>query len=445
MVRMQTGKNPYESSTICLNPKMKHTDLSIIIPVLNDGTTIAVILDIIKELFEEETFTYEVIVVDGGSTDNTFQIAKDKGAKVFIQKQAGYGSALKEAIRLARGQYIITMDADFSHNPYIVKRLFSQRHSAHIVIASRYIRKGLANTSFFRRILSVALNRFLSFGLSLPIRDISSGFRLYNAEVFKEIDFAERDFSVLSEILVQAYMNGFQVKEIPFHYQPRYKGRSPAEIIKFGLGFLRVFLRNWKIRNSISSSDYDERAFYSRIPMQRYWQRKRYKIICSLIGGGYQKNILDAGCGSSKILQAFSQTIGLDINFKILRYNYPLGNPLVNADIRNLCFKDGCFEVLICSEVIEHVEQDERIFSEFKRVLKDNGILILGTPDYSKRSWIVIEWLYSKLIPGGYSDKHISHYSRAALVAKIEKLGFKLENYSYILGAELICKFTKVS
>ncbi len=418
-------------------------DLSIILPTFNEAANISILLDKIKEIFESLNYSYEIIIVDAGSRDNTFQIAKDKGVCVFIQEHPGYGGALKDAIKVARGEYIITLDADFSHNPYIIKRLYSCRDTAHIVIASRYIRGALANMPVSRQILSVILNRFLSFALSLPLKDISSGFRLYHAEIFQEIDFSEKDFNVLVEILVKAYMHGFKVKEIPFHYQPRSKGKSHARIIKFGWGFLRTFLRMWKARNTIAAADYDERAFYSRIPLQRFWQRQRYKVICSFVG--CSSRILDAGCGTSKILGALPQAVGLDINFKKLRYNLSLGNPLVNADIRKLCFKDACFDEVVCSEVIEHLKPEDCIFQELKRVLKKNGVLILGTPDYSRFSWLAIEWLYKRLIPGGYADEHISHYTRSDLVQRVKNLGFKLESYQYILGSELICKFVKIS
>jgi ubiquinone/menaquinone biosynthesis C-methylase UbiE len=334
------------------------------------------------------------------------------------------------------------MDADFSHNPYIIKRLLSERYSAHILIASRYARGGFANMPFTRKILSVMLNSFLSFGLSLPVRDLTSGFRLYNSEIFKEVDFSEKNFDVLVEILVKAYMNGFRVKEIPFHYQPRTKGRSHAKVFRFGLDFLKTFFRLWKIRNTINSVDYDYRAFDSRIPLQRFWQRQRYKIITNF--AGYENRILDVGCGSSRVLSALSQAIGMDINLRKLRFNLSIGNLLVNADIGNICFKDSYFDVVICSEVIEHLKKENNIFLELRRVLKKGGILILGTPDYSTYSWNLIEWLYKKAVPNGYVDEHISHYTKKELVQYMENIGFKLKTYQYILGCELICKFEKI-
>jgi len=418
-------------------------DLSIIIPTFNESANIATLIDKIREIFESSVRDYEIIVVDAGSSDNTFQIARDKNVNVFIQKSLGYGGALHDAVKSAKGKYIITMDADFSHNPYIIKRLFSMRDTAHVVIASRYVRGGLANMPLLRRILSIILNKFLCFGLSLPLKDVSSGFRLYKSEIFDEIDFSEKNFSVLVEILVKAYMHGFVVKEIPFHYQPRTKGKSHAKILTFGLDFLKTFLKMWRARNTIASADYDNRAFHSRIPMQRFWQHQRYKIICSL--AGYQKSVLDVGCGTSKILAALPQAIGLDIRFNKLRYNLAIGNKLVNADIKEMCFKDGVFDVVICSEVIEHIGREYQIFQELTRVLKKDGALILGTPDYSTFSWNFIEWFYKRIIPGGYADEHITHYNKKELVMLMKNIGFKLESYQYILGAELICKFVRAS
>lgn len=418
-------------------------ELSIILPAFNEAENIGGIIDKIKEIFQASNYEYEIIVVDAGSKDVTLDIAKKRGASAFVQQHPGYGGALKDGVAKAKGRFIITMDADSSHNPYIIKRLFNLRASSHILIASRYVKGGLANMPLSRLLLSKTLNGFLSFALSLPVRDLSSGFRLYSADIFQEIDFSERDFNSLVEILVKAYMNGFKVSEVPFHYQPRSKGRSHAKIIRFGIGFFKTFLKMWRLRNTILAADYDDRAFDSRIPMQRFWQRQRYKIIFSLLN--QRRRILDAGCGSSKILGALPQAIGLDMNFKKLRYNLSLGNTLVNGDVRNLCFKEGAFDEIICSEVIEHLKEEDSIFIELGRVIKKDGFLILGTPDYSRWSWVLIEWLYKKIIPGGYADEHITQYTRARLTQKLLSFGFELDSYRYILGSELICRFRKIS
>src|SRR4029077_16655525 len=78
--------------------------------------------------------------------------------------------------------------------------------------------------------------------------------------------------------------------------------------------------------------------------------------------------VLDVGCGSSRIIGS-GQMVGLDIVLAKLRYARRYGNPLVHGSIFALPFKDGVFDSVICSEVIEHVAADERVFSELERVL----------------------------------------------------------------------------
>ena len=69
---------------------------------------------------------------------------------------------------------------------------------------------------------------------------------------------------------------------------------------------------------------------------------------------------------------------------------------------------------MLCSQVIEHVPKDSPILDELCRVLAPGGRLVLGTPDYANWQWVYIEKLYG-LVPGGYKDEHISHYTNAEL------------------------------
>src|SRR5690606_22591091 len=111
---------------------------------------------------------------------------------------------------------------------------------------------------------------------------------------------------------------GRRIAEIPFHYQPRGQGRSHADIVQFGLDYLWLFFQMWRLRNSINFPDYDWRAHDSRIPLQRYWQRRRHAIIL-----GYTPpavSTLDVGCGSSKILASLPHAVGVDMRFEKLAF-----------------------------------------------------------------------------------------------------------------------------
>jgi len=416
-------------------------DLSIILPVVNERENLQVLLPRLGNVMGREGLSFEIIVVDGGSADGTPEAAAALGARVMREHRPGYAGALETGFAAAQGDYVLTLDADLSHEPDFAAKLWRARTQADIVIASRYTRGGAAYTEFSRRLLSGLLNLFMRRALSIPVRDMSSGFRLYRRDVLTGLELKGRNFEVLEEILVRAYAQGFSVGEVPFTYFPRESGSSHARLVRFGLDLLRSTLKLWLLRNSISSADYDERAFYSPIPVQRYWQRRRHRITTFWARGA--DRILDAGCGSSVIIQSLNNAIGMDVNFAKLRFLRRRGIPLLRGSSFALPFKDRSFECVISSQVIEHIPYDEVLFGEMWRVLRPGGILIIGTPDYATLGWQIVEPIYGALMPGGYRDEHITHYTRERLTGILTRYGFVHEETAYIARSELIMRFRR--
>ena len=416
-------------------------DLSILLPVVNERDNLLVLIPRITAVIQREGLDFEILVIDGGSTDGTQQTATELGARVIAERRRGYAGALETGFAEARGDYLLTLDADLSHEPDFVAKLWRARTQADIIIASRYTRGGVAYTDFLRRFLSRVLNLFMRRALSMPVWDLSSGFRLYRREALKGLVFQGRNFEVLEEILVKAYANGYSVFEVPFTYFPREAGRSHARLFAFGWDLMSATFRLWRLRNSIASADYDDRAFYSVIPLQRYWQRTRHRITTFWVRGA--QRILDAGCGSSMIIQSLNNAIGMDLNPAKLRFLRRLGIPLLRASAFALPFKDGSFDCVISSQVIEHVNFDEVLFQEMWRVLEPGGTLVVGTPDYATLGWRIIEPIYGRLMPGGYRDEHTTHYTRESLTSALVRQGFVPEEAAYIARSELIMRFRK--
>ena len=416
--------------------------VSIVIPALNEGRNLRLLLPRLhRAVSDSGVQEYEIIVVDGGSTDDTIEVATDLGTRTVRQEEPGYGGALRAGFQVVNGEYVLTLDADLSHDPDFIRPMWEARREAEIIVASRYVPQGSAQMPFIRKVLSLILNKVFTKGLSLPLHDISSGFRLYRSSTIKNMSLESTDFDVLEEILIRCYAQGWRIKEIPFRYLPRQRGDSHINLLKFGYAYLRTFRRMWELRNSIHCADYDDRAFDSRIPPQRYWQRTRYRIITEFAAGAGAS--LDIGCGSSRILSGLEQVVGADIELKKLRWARKYHKPLVAASIFDLPFSDAAFDCVVCSEVIEHVAGSDMPFLEMRRVLKGGGRLILGTPDYGRLSWRIIESLYHGLIPGGYADEHVTHYTRHKLVRFMEKLGFIFTDSEYVLGSEMILLFIK--
>ncbi len=416
-------------------------DLSVLIPVLNERDNLVALLPRLHRVLAQLGCTYEVVVVDGGSADGTVEAAEGLGARVLVQRAPGYGGALREGFTAASGAYVLTLDADLSHDPDFIVKLWRARERADVIIASRYVKGGVAYMPLNRKLLSRVLNRFFALGLGLPVRDMSSGFRLYRASVFAGLRLQGRNFDILEEVLVKAYSEGWRVVEIPFTYYPRDAGSSHARVVAFGLDLLRAFARLWGLRNSLESADYDERAFYSRIPVQRYWQRQRHRIITAMARGAGRT--LDVGCGSSVILQSLNDAIGIDILANKLRYMRQYGVPLVRGSILALPIRDASVDCVVCSQVMEHLPADQTVFPELLRVLRPGGLLIVGTPDYDTVGWRTIEPLYRMVVSSRYQNAPITHYTRASLAELAARYGLTMVERAYVLRSELIVAMRK--
>jgi SAM-dependent methyltransferase len=289
-------------------------------------------------------------------------------------------------------------------------------------------------------LLSRVLNRFFAFGLGVPLQDLSSGFRLYRRSALAMDEVRARDFDVLPEIVIRAYTNGWQVKEIPFRYEPRVHGSSNARVIPFGVAYLKTFRRLWATRHDVKAADYEDRAFDSRHFPQRYWQRRRHR----LIGEFVREPTLDLGCGSSRLLGTLpAGSVGLDILTGKLRRSRRFGRPLVRASALRLPFGDGAFACVVSSQLIELVSPAEDALGEWARVLAPGGRLILATPDYGRRRWRFLGALYSRIVPGAEGTPPLARYSRSRLVDAVQARGLTLEAVREILGAEMVLVFRK--
>ena len=106
-----------------------------------------------------------------------------------------------------------------------------------------------------RALLSQVLNRFFAWGLGVPLRDLSSGFRLYRKSALTMDEVRARDFDVLPEIVIRAYASWWRVREIPFRYEPLVHGSSNARVIPSGVAYLKTFRRLWASRRGMAAAE----------------------------------------------------------------------------------------------------------------------------------------------------------------------------------------------
>ncbi len=225
-------------------------DLTVVVPTLNEEGALRLVLPRLKAVFAELGLRGEILVVDGRSKDATVAVAEAGGARVLTQAGRGLGGALREGLLSARAPWAAVVDADGSHPPEVLARMWAKRGEADLIIASRYVPGGSAAMGPVRQVLSRSLNAVARLVLDLPARDSSGGFRLYRAELVRAAcaDSAANDFTVQQELLVGMLARGGKVLEIPFRYEPRLDGASKASALRLAPAYVRMLLklRGWR-------------------------------------------------------------------------------------------------------------------------------------------------------------------------------------------------------
>lgn len=224
---------------------MKKLELSLVLPTYNEEESIKQVLDGIKK--ELEGLTYEIIVVDD-STDRTPDIVRSAGdsrVRLFHrEKKSGLGSAYVMGFSKANGKFIISMDADGSHNPRYIKIFLSKISDCDVVIGSRRVEGGVRSDPLLRHVLPKFASAAYRVLLGSPVSDITSGYRVYRRSMLEGLDISDlpSDFSFQPAILMMLLKAGAKAKEVPIVFQKREAGRSKYRL-KDLIGNLKFFLK----------------------------------------------------------------------------------------------------------------------------------------------------------------------------------------------------------
>jgi len=184
------------------------------IPAFNEEKTIGEVVE--KSL----QYADKVIVCNDGSTDNTEEKAKEKGATIINHKKnLGYGAAiisLFEEAKKQNAEIMITLDGDGQHNPEQIPTLVSAltENNVDVVIGSRFLDKN-ANSPGYRKTGIKIITSASNFGTNFKVSDSQSGFRVYSKNAIDAIHPTEEGMSVSTEILLKASNKGLSVVEVP--------------------------------------------------------------------------------------------------------------------------------------------------------------------------------------------------------------------------------------
>jgi dolichol-phosphate mannosyltransferase len=223
-------------------------DLSIIIPMFNEAENAETTLNRVEEALASFRGTYEIIVVNDGSLDNTLDILnrlaeQDGKLKVVsYSKNAGRGMALRKGFKESSGEIIVSIDADLSYHPnYIIDFVETLRAEQDIdfVLASPYMPGGgVQNVPALRLYISKLGNKILRFAMPNRIYTSTGIFRAYRKRVLESLELESDGKELHLEILSKALALGYRVKESPAILTSRKKGKSKFKFRKTAISHL---------------------------------------------------------------------------------------------------------------------------------------------------------------------------------------------------------------
>ncbi|MFA6580860.1 MAG: polyprenol monophosphomannose synthase, partial [Paludibacter sp.] len=224
----------------------------VIIPTYNEKENIENIIRVVFGL----PLTFNVLVIEDGSPDGTAAIVKklqvEFPSRLFMierKGKLGLGTAYIAGFKWALEhdyQYIFEMDADFSHNPEDLPKLYDAcaNQGADVAIGSRYVTGvNVVNWPMDRVLMSYMASKYVRFILGVKIADTTAGFKCYRREVLETIDLDKirfKGYAFQIEMKFTAFKCGFTLKEVPIIFINRVLGTSKMSGGIFGEAFLGV-------------------------------------------------------------------------------------------------------------------------------------------------------------------------------------------------------------
>lgn len=213
--------------------------LSVIIPLLNEEESLPELTDqIVKSISGMEINNYEIIFVDDGSTDSSFEVIKDLRQKnnrihcIKFRRNYGKSAALAVGFQRAKGKYVITMDADLQDDPAEIPNLIKKLQQGYDLVSGW---KKKRFDPITKTIPSKFFNYVTSKVTGVKLHDFNCGLKGYRSAVVKSLHVYGEMHRYLPAL---AHFDGFKVTEIEVHHHPRKYGTTKFGLSRFIYGFL---------------------------------------------------------------------------------------------------------------------------------------------------------------------------------------------------------------
>jgi glycosyltransferase involved in cell wall biosynthesis len=225
-------------------PKMKIDVISVVLPCLNEESTVAVCVNKAQSAIKKLGYQAEVIIADNGSTDDSIQRATDAGAVIVKESEKGYGYALRAGIDASSGSIIVMADADNTYDLSELSEFLNPiiEGKADFVIGNRFANITKGAMPFLHRYLgNPVLSFLLRLFFSCKVRDAHCGMRAFSREAYKEMNLVTTGMEFASEMVFRASILKLRMGEVDITYHLR-EGMSKLRTFRDGWRHLRLML-----------------------------------------------------------------------------------------------------------------------------------------------------------------------------------------------------------
>lgn len=420
-------------------------DISIVVPAFNEAGRLPPFLNRLISYCNSNKKVYEIIVVDDGSTDKTYEIAVSYTSRfsnlsvIRLRKNRGKGYAVKSGLLKSNAAVALFLDADGSVGPEEIGKnihyILEQGYD--IFVGSRVLRnqEQILKVKWYRKLIGLVFNFFIHSFLFQDIKDTQCGFKMFRKEVllplFSRSYISGFGFDV--EILYLAHKMGYQLKEGPVSWQHLNGCKVNLFTDSIRMFFNILQTRNWHCTPIDPAAEYmgpDEYKYMYALENYHWWFISRRNLVINLIASLKisVSTILDVGSGTGGNLLALAKlgsTFGIDASAEALEFCQKRGlKNVTQCPVEKIKFADNVFDIITCTDLLEHLVNPLEALLEMKRVLKDEGKIIITVPAFA------ILWSQHD-----EALHHLRRYDKGSLSNELSDAGLKIEKMGYFFFA----------
>jgi dolichol-phosphate mannosyltransferase len=237
-------------------------DLTVVLPAYREAEALGTLLPLLIGAVSELTPRHEILVVDAQrKVDDTLDVcSRNRVRHVFRRHGNFYGDAVRTGIEEARGEYILFMDADGSHNPAQIASLWKYRREFDVVVGSRYVKGGMTENPKILIFMSWVVNVTFRTFFHLDCKDVTNSFRLYRGTRLRAITLRADNFDIVEEVLIRicSGRRAGKLKEVPVTFERRKAGESKRNLTAFALSYVWTLLWLLKVKYRASRSTLEQ-------------------------------------------------------------------------------------------------------------------------------------------------------------------------------------------